>query len=88
MIAFTQHNLGKLEDLLNDLGYKVRYEKGSFRTGACLLQNTKVIMVNKFSNLEVRIQSLLTLLREIEVDTTILDDKKKEFYKTIKKLAA
>lgn len=88
MITFTQHNLGKLEDLLSDFGYKVRYEKGSFRTGACLIQNTRVILVNKFSNLEVRIQSLVALIQEIEVDISILDDKKKDFYKTIKKLAA
>lgn len=88
MITFTQHNLGKLEDLLSDFGYKVRYEKGSFRTGACLIQNTRVILVNKFSNLEVRIQSLVSLIQEIEVDVSILDDKKKDFYKTIKKLAA
>ncbi|WP_437917801.1 hypothetical protein [Sphingobacterium sp. LRF_L2] len=86
MIAFTQHNLGKLEELFAEFGYKVRYEKGSFRTGACVLQHTKVIMVNKFSNLEVRIQSLIQLLGDMEIDISLLDDKKKEFYKTIKKL--
>ena len=88
MIAITQHNLGKLEDLLAEFGYRVRYEKGSFRTGACVLQHTKVIMVNKFSNLEVRIQSLIQLLREMEVDVNLLDDKKKEFYRAIKKTEA
>lgn len=86
MISFTQHNLGKLEDLFNDLGYKLRYEKGSFRTGACLIQSNKVVMVNKFSNLEVRIQSLIQLLKELTVDETVLDEKKKEFYKIIKKI--
>ena len=85
MLAFTQHNLGKLEDLLASFGYQVRYEKGSFRTGACVLQHTRVIVVNKFSNLEVRIQSLIRLLRDMEVDTSLLDDKKKDFYKLIKK---
>ena len=88
MIAFTQHNLGKLEELFAELGYRVRYEKGSFRTGACVLQHTKVIMVNKFSNLEVRIQSLIQLLREMDVDMTNLDDKKKEFYKAVRKVEA
>ncbi|KGE13272.1 hypothetical protein [Sphingobacterium deserti] len=88
MIAFTQHNLGKLEELFAELGYRVRYEKGSFRTGACVLQHTKVIMVNKFSNLEVRIQSLIQLLREMDVDMSNLDDKKKEFYKVVRKVEA
>ncbi|NGM65188.1 hypothetical protein [Sphingobacterium sp. SGR-19] len=85
MLAFTQHNLGKIEDLFAALGYRVRYEKGSFRTGACVLQNTRVIVVNKFSNLEVRIQSLIQLLRDMEVDVSLLDEKKSEFYKLIKK---
>ncbi|TDS12247.1 hypothetical protein [Sphingobacterium paludis] len=88
MIPFTQHNLGKLEELFADLGYRVRYEKGSFRTGACVLQHTKVIMVNKFSNLEVRIQSLIQLLREMDIDLSSLDDKKREFYKAIRKVEA
>jgi len=85
VLAFTQHNLGKLEDLFAALGYRVRYEKGSFRTGACVLQNTRVIVVNRFSNLEVRIQSLILLLRDMEVDTSLLDEKKRDFYKVIKK---
>lgn len=85
MLAFTQHNLGKIEDLFAELGYQIRYEKGSFRTGSCVLQNTRVIVVNRFSNLEVRIQSLIQLLREMEVDISLLDEKKTAFYKVIKK---
>lgn len=85
MLAFTQHNLGKLEDLFATLGYRVRYEKGSFRTGACVLQNTRVIVVNRFSNLEIRIQSLVQLLCNMEVEVTRLDEKKAAFYKMIKK---
>lgn len=85
MIAFTPYNLGKIEDIFEAFGYRVRYEKGSFRTAACVLQSTRVIVVNKFSNLEVRIQSLIQLLRDMEVDVSLLDDKQKEFYKAIKK---
>ncbi|PRD55921.1 hypothetical protein [Sphingobacterium gobiense] len=85
MLAFTQHNLGKLEDLFAALGYRVRYEKGSFRTAACVLQNTRVIVVNRFSNLEIRIQSLIQLLRDMDVDISLLDEKKATLYKVIKK---
>lgn len=85
MLTFTQHNLGKLEDLFAALGYHIRYEKGSFRTGACVLQNTRVIVVNRFSNLEVRIQSLIRLLRDMDVDLKLLDEKKTAFYSLIKK---
>ena len=41
MLSLTPHTLEKLEILLKTAGYKVRYEKGNFKTGACLLQNSK-----------------------------------------------
>jgi len=54
----TTHTLEKMELLLKSAGYKVRYEKGNFKTGACLLLNSKMIVVNRFSNLESKILSL------------------------------
>ena len=85
MISITAYNLDKIENLLLDLGYQVRYEKGNFRTGACVIQNTKVIVVNKFSNLEIKINSLVQLLKEFEVDKDSLDEKQLAFYKTLTK---
>lgn len=85
MVSITQYNLDKIEQLLLDLGYKVRYEKGNFKTGACVIQNTKVIVVNKFSNLEIKINSLSQLLREFEVTKDMLDEKQWTFYKTLTK---
>lgn len=83
MISITQYNLDKIEDLFNDLGYKVRYEKGNFKTGACVIQNTKMIIVNKFSNLEIKINSLVSLLKEFEVKKEDLEEKQWLFYKTL-----
>jgi len=75
MITFTQHTLEKLENLLKSAGYKIRYEKGNFKTGACVLQNSRIVVVNKFSNLESKIQSVVELLFELEIDHKLLDDK-------------
>lgn len=84
MLAFTQHSLEKLESLCKTLGYRVRYEKGNFKTGACMLQNSKVIVVNKFSNLESKIISLSDLLKQINTDEALLDDKQKQFLYALK----
>ncbi len=75
MLPVTQHSLEKLETLLKCAGYKVRYEKGNFRTGACLLQNSKVIVINKFSNLENKLLAIAELLRQLPVDVQLLDDR-------------
>ncbi|WP_345231794.1 hypothetical protein [Olivibacter ginsenosidimutans] len=84
MLPFTPHSLEKLESLFKGMGYKVRYEKGTFKTGSCLLQNNKVIVINRFSNIEVKINALLELLQQIEPDVTKLDDKQKQLLFTIK----
>ena len=78
-ITYTTHTLDKLENLLGALQYKVRYEKGNFKTGACMLENSRVIVVNKFSNLESRIIALVELIRQLNVNDTVLDEKQKQF---------
>jgi len=85
VVSSTQYNLDKIEDLFDQLGYKVRYEKGNFKTGACVLQNTKVVVVNKFSNLEVKINSLILILKELELNPELLEEKQLLFYKSLLK---
>ncbi|WP_428328969.1 hypothetical protein [Mucilaginibacter sp.] len=84
MLTITNHTLEKLEMLLKTTGYKVRYEKGNFKTGACLLQNSKVIMVNKFSGLESRILAISELARELDIDYNLLDEKQTAFIQQLK----
>jgi hypothetical protein len=84
MLPATNHTLEKLEMLLKTAGYRVRYEKGNFKTGACLLLSSKMIVVNRFSNLESKILALVELLRELEVDYKLLDDKQIAFLQEIK----
>ncbi len=84
MLTLTTHTLEKLEMLLKTAGYKVRYEKGNFKTGACLLLNSKMIVVNRFSNLESKILALAELTRDLEIDLNLLDDKQFTFLQQLK----
>lgn len=83
-LSYTQHTLDKLESLLKSLGFKLRYEKGNFKTGACILEQSRVIIVNKFSNLENKILSLADLLRNTETEDILLDEKQKAFLYLLK----
>ncbi|WP_291401761.1 hypothetical protein [Daejeonella sp.] len=85
-LSYTQHTLDKLEALLKSLGFKLRYERGNFKTGSCLLENSRVIIVNKFSNLESKINALADLLQRTDSDETLLDDKQKAFLSDLKQL--
>ena len=84
MLTLTTHTLEKLETLLRSAGYKVRYEKGNFKTGACMLLNSKIVVVNKFSNLESKIQAITELIRELELDQNLLDEKQITLLQQIK----
>ncbi len=82
-LNYTQHTLDKLESFLKILNFRVRYEKGNFRTGACLLQHSKIVVVNKFASLESKIISLSELINQFPIEISLLDDKQKQFLSTI-----
>ncbi len=87
MIPLTTHSLEKLERLFRQLGFRLRYEKGNFRTGACILQESRVIVVNRFLDLEAKIQALVEVLADVPLDTVALDqldDKQRQFLLSIK----
>nr|MBC7612609.1 hypothetical protein [Pseudopedobacter sp.] len=83
-ISYTNHTLEKLETLLKEVGYRVRYEKGNFKTGACMMESNKIVVINKFSNLESKIISIIELLKLIDLDDSLLSEKNKAFYHSLK----
>ena len=86
MLTITNHTLEKLETLLKTTGYRIRYEKGNFKTGACLLQNSKVVVVNKFSGLESKILAISELMRDLEMDNNLLDERQLFFLQQLKQI--
>jgi hypothetical protein len=83
-LSITNHTLDKLESLLKALEYRVRYEKGNFKTGACMLENSRVVVLNKFANLESKIQGLSDLIAALEIQNHFLDDKQKQLLNQLK----
>ena len=47
MIKYTNQFLSKLEDLIAESDYNLRYEKGNFKSGFCVLKDQKIIIINK-----------------------------------------
>ncbi|MCF8236866.1 MAG: hypothetical protein K9I85_01810 [Saprospiraceae bacterium] len=84
----TLTNLKKLEDLFKELVYTVRYEKGNFQSGYCIVEDRNVVVVNKFFDTEGRINTLTDILLNLEVDPLSLDDKSREFLQNVIRKAA
>ncbi len=57
-MKYTQATLTKLEKILEEAEYVVRYERGTFQSGYCLLEDRKVVVLNKFLQIEGRINTL------------------------------
>ncbi len=63
MIKYTPQFLKKLEDIFEENGYKVRFERGNFRSGFCIMEDRKMVMINKFAAMESRISTMVEILK-------------------------
>lgn len=81
MIKHTKPTLQKVEQIFKELDYVVRYEKGNFNSGYCILENKRVVVVNRFFDTDARVNVLLDILTLIMEDEAILSDKSKVFYR-------
>lgn len=68
MMKFNQSTLDKLEDILSQGDYKVRYERGTFQSGWCVLEEKRVVVLNKFLDAEGRINTLLDLIPQLNIN--------------------
>lgn len=75
MIKLTQHTLDKLEELITLAGYKLRHEKGNFKSGSCILEASKLIVLNKFAPVEAKVAYLVEVIRQLQIDESLLDEK-------------
>ncbi len=80
MFKYTTHTLKKMESLFNELGYVIRYEKGNFNSGYCIVKDSKVVVINKFYDTEARINCFLEILNDIIVDVDQLPAKDLKFF--------
>ncbi len=68
---------------MEELGYMVRYEKGNFQSGYCIVQDKKIAVVNKFYDAEGRINCLLEIIGNLEVEAIALSEKSQKLYRVI-----
>jgi hypothetical protein len=82
-MKYTQNSLDKVEKVVEETGYIVRYERGSFQSGFCILEEKKVVVLNKFLPLEGRINTLIDLLPYLKIHADILTPESRKIYEDI-----
>lgn len=74
-VKYSKQYLHKLEDLMAETDFILRYEKGNFNSGYCILNSKKVAIVNKYFSHEGKINCLIDIIKSIEIDTEKLSPK-------------
>ena len=82
-MKYTQTNLDKIEKMVGESGYVIRYERGTFQSGYCILQDKKVVVLNKFFQTEGRINTLIDLLPQLNVNIDDLTHESQKLYEEL-----
>ncbi len=84
-MKLNQTTLNKVEKILEDAEYIVRYERGTFQSGYCILEAKKVVVLNKFLSVEGRINTLIDLIPQIKLNIDLLTHESQKLYEEILK---
>jgi len=79
-MKYNQATLKRLENILDEVGYILRYERGSFQSGYCVLEKKRVVVLNRFLNPEGRINTLLDLIPTLDINPDLLTRDSQKMY--------
>jgi len=68
----------ELKAIAGQLGATIRFEKGDFKGGYCLLKDSKVVVINKLANTQRKAIILSEALKELGVENIYLTPKIRE----------
>jgi hypothetical protein len=82
----NRYTLKKIEALLEELDYDVIYDRGQFHSGYCVVEQQKKIVINKYYDVEGRVNNLMEIVDKLEIYPHLLSEKSKDVYLEIKKM--
>ncbi len=83
-MKYNATTLKKIEDIFKEGGYTVRFEKGNFQNGYCILEKRRVVVINKFHEVEAKINSMVEILISItDLELENLSSESTQLYQQI-----
>ncbi|MEP6748604.1 MAG: hypothetical protein ABJB86_12810 [Bacteroidota bacterium] len=82
-MKYNQTGLDKIEKILDETGYVIRYERGNFQSGYCILEERKVVVLNKFLQMEGRINTLMDIVPQLSIAPDLLTPEARKTYDEI-----
>jgi hypothetical protein len=82
-MKYSQSTLDKLVKIAEEASYVIRYERGTFQSGYCILEQKKVVVLNKFLQTEGRINALIDIIPQLDIRIELLSEESKKLYSDI-----
>jgi hypothetical protein len=79
-MRYSQSMLERMERIVEESQYILRYERGNFQSGYCILEQRRVVVLNKFLQAEGRINILLDLIPRLHINPETLSPELRKTY--------
>ncbi len=83
-LKYSKQFQKKLENIFPDIGYKLRFEKGNFKSGFCILKNEKVVIINKYYTTEGKINTIIKILNSLNYSSDKIQEENLKILSKIK----
>ncbi len=84
-MKYNLQTLNKLEKIFSEAEYVIRYERGNFQSGYCILEDKKVVVLNKFLITEGRVNTIIELLPLLQINYDLLTHESQKTYDEVMK---
>lgn len=68
------------------MSFKILYEKGNFQSGYCIVDNKDIIVINKFFDIEGRINVLVEIIEKLNIQEAGLSENNVQTLRKLRKL--
>jgi hypothetical protein len=82
-MKYTESMLEKMEKIVEASGYIVRYERGHFQSGYCILEHRRVVVLNKFLQTEGRINTLMDIIPKLTIHPELFSPELRKTYEDL-----
>lgn len=73
-----------LKSIASQIGVKIRYERGDFKGGYCLIHSDRIIVINKLSTVQRKSVILAKALSELGLDDIYITPKLRQIILELK----
>jgi hypothetical protein len=87
-MKYNAATLDKIEKILHETGYVIRYERGNFQSGYCILEEKRVLVLNKFLPVEGRINTLIDIIPQLSIDAETLPPESRKIFESLMRTEA